>query len=198
MSRFRMRAAGVLVTAGLVGMAGILGGCKGPIDEQAEQRFLEKLGNTSVTVFPTVVRDGKTIRYDATEAQRVATYLTANDLAQVTVSADEVPIPGPWHMNEAQMFRESIEALQQYIAEHPVTTDYVLMVEVLRGSTEVGGVHAYVLEKSGTPAFGELLNSHQKDFAAKKPKTAADATDVLLTVVDNELKQRRPTEKATK
>ena len=166
----------------------LLSGCKGIVDDQAEQALLASLGDTSVTVFPAFVREGKDHRYDAAAAASIGQFLTDEGLASVTLANQEVPITGSWRMNQAKMLRESAADFAVYIKAHPAETEYVLLPEYLiGGSGAVGGIHCYVLDKDTRVAFGVLLNSHWDVFADANPKTVEDCTDVLTAVLAERL-----------
>jgi hypothetical protein len=114
--------------------------------------------------------------------------LTAEGLAEVTLSEAEVPITGSWGMNQAKMLRESAEAFAAYIVEHPIETEYALLAEYLILGTGVpGGIHCYILDGQGRVAYVVLLNSHWSEFSDADPQTVEDCTDVLIGVLREEL-----------
>lgn len=160
----------------------VMGGCKGIEDQEANKIFLKKLGDTSITVFPAVIRS-REIKYDADAAKSIGDFLTAEKLAEVTVTGSAVPIPGPWHGNQARMLRESADAVAAYLKENPVQTEYVLLAEYLFDRESAGGVHCYILDAEGTVAYAALLNSHHKMFTDVNPKTVADCNEILLSVL---------------
>ncbi|MHC4947182.1 MAG: hypothetical protein ACYTG1_02815 [Planctomycetota bacterium] len=186
MSRHRTRLA-VVACAVLVATSA---GCAGIVDEAAHDRLMDALGDTTVTVYPTVIRT-RTIEYDEASATELADYLREQELtATAEVSDEHVAIPGPWHRNQARMLRESAESFAAHLSSNPVETDYALLAEYLIGSRAVGGIHCYVLEPDGTVAFVVLLNSHHAPFSRVDPKTREDCTRVLLEVLDDELGDR--------
>jgi len=166
-----------------------LGGCGSIIDPADEQQFKQDLGSTSMTVFPAAVRR-ETITYDAAAARQVAEFLTTQQLGDATASDAEVLLTGPWHANEAAMWKESAQALAAYVKEHPLQTRYALLPEylILGGTHAVGGVHLYVVRDDGKVVFGFLLNSHWEAFNTVNPKTVADCTTLVLNQLRTELK----------
>lgn len=166
-----------------------LTGCQGPVDPNAEQAFKQKLGSTSVTVFPAFIRHGADGLYDPNAAVKIAAFLNEQKLAQASASTVEVPLTGEWRINQAKMFRISAESFAAYVKANPIETDYALLPEYLMGGGGgVGGVHCYLVSRDGTLAFGILLNSHQKIFSDANPKTKEDCTGILLEALRIDLK----------
>ncbi len=172
-----------------VGMAVVLvAGCASPVDPAAKEAFLGSLGNTSITVFPAFVRNGQESSYDANGAARIGEFLTDDNLAEVTVSQEHVPVTGPWHHNQARMLRESAEDFATYVTDHPVETEYGLLAEYLfLGGGSVGGIHCYIIDGENRLAYVVLLNSHWSIFAEMSPKTVDDCTNVLIEVLREDL-----------
>ncbi len=164
-------------------------GCGGIIDDEANATFIKTLGRTSVTVYPAFVRQGKENAYEPGAAEAVGAFFADEGLATVTVSQEQVPITGGWHMNQARMLRESAEDFAKYVVEHDIKTDYALLPEYLTGGKgHVGGIHCYLLDAEGTVAYAMLLNSHHKPFQEADPQTIADCTAVLIGVLRDDLK----------
>lgn len=163
------------------------GGCGGIIDDQAAQLFRQKLGNTSITIFPAATRIAENMSYDAQAATQLQEFITAQGWAAVTISDAEVPITGTWHSNQNTMFVESATAFAEFIQQNPVGTDYALLTEYLTGgSGMVGGVHAYLLDAQGVVAYGQRLNSHFDAFNDINPQTTEDCTQVVITVMSED------------
>jgi len=158
-----------------------VGGCGGIIDEEAEALLYERLGQTSITVFPTFVREGQQQRYDPNAARAIGEFLTQEELATVTVSAAEVPITSQWGMNQAKMFRRSAADFSAYVRANPPESDYALLSECLIGGRGVVvGVHLYLVDAEGAVACAFLCNSHHKVFSDVNPKTVDDATIIVI------------------
>ena len=159
-----------------------LRGCRGIAEPAARETFLDSLGTTSITVYPAYVRR-RTGAYDEATAERLAGFVRAESMAEVTVSDEQVPITGPWHHNQARMLQESAESFAAYGRDHPIRTDYALLAEYLFGRDAAGGIHAYVLDAEGTVAYAVLRNDHWRPFAEVAPRTVDDCTDVLVDVL---------------
>lgn len=187
------RCATLAALFGLAGLAGLSmgGGCMSPIDPQARDTFLARLGSTSITVFPGSFRRGAESSFDPDDAAALAAMLNDAQLAVARTTDAQAPIAGPGHMDQSRMFRESAAAFGAYVREHPIDTDYALMAEYLMGHSEAGGIHMYVVDREGRLAWGLLLNSHHAGFAADKPKSVADATKLLAQVAREELQRSR-------
>jgi hypothetical protein len=156
--------------------------------KQNREAFLASIGQTSITVFPAVVRRS-TITYDDNASAKLTEFLNTAGLADATASDRHVPIPGPWRVNQARMWRESAKEFGEYLRSNPIGTRYALLPEYLGNKTEAGGIHAYVVDADGTVAFQVLLNSHWEEFSKAKPKTADDCTAVLIEVLRDRLKR---------
>jgi hypothetical protein len=181
-----------LKAVGLVSCLGTLwasAGCGGIVDEQANKTFIERLGHTSVTVYPAFVRIAKESEYEPGVTDAIAAFFTDQGWATVEVSEDQVPITGGWRMNQARMLRESAEDFAKYVVEHGIQTDYALLPEYLTGGAgHVGGIHCYILDTEGTVAYATLLNSHHRPFQEAQPQTVADCTAVLIVILHDDLK----------
>jgi hypothetical protein len=166
----------------------VVGGCGGIVDKPANARLREKIGNTSVTVFPAFVREGRQAKYDADAAGAIGDLLTEESLAAVTVSDAEVPITSKWGMNQAKMFRGSAADFSTYVRDNPVETEYALLPEYLIGGrgTPVG-VHLYLVDAEGVVAYAFLNNSHHKVFTDVNPKTPDDCTAIVLSNLRGDL-----------
>ena len=165
-----------------------MGGCKGVVDPTANATWIQSLGDTSITVFPTFVRTAGQPDYSSAEAARIGEFFTNEGLAQVTLSEAQVPITGEWKSNQAAMLRESIADFARYLADHPIETDYALLAEYLIGGRGLPvGIHGYLLDEQGQVADVVLLNSHHPPFADANPATIEDCTNVLIGVLDDEL-----------
>ena len=163
--------------------------CSG-VDSAANKKLLEKLGATSVTVFPTLVR-GTEQHYDTGSAEAIVQFLKAEKLAEAALAAEQIPVTGEWGMNQSKMYMASAKSVGSYVTQHSLSTDYALMAEYLMGKGEAVGIHCYVVDTQGRLAAGIQLNSHDKDFAAAEPRTPEDCTKVLLAKLKNELKKRQ-------
>lgn len=159
----------------------------------AEQQFLEDLGSTSITIYPTYVRVHDSGRYDAASADQIAAFLRDERLAEVTRSGEQPPMAKDWQMNQSAMYRESREALAQWVKEHPIATKYAAMAEFLKGSEDrvAGGIHLYVISADGQTAFGVGLNSHHKLFQDAQPVTVEQCTDVVIRSMKEQIAQAK-------
>ncbi len=167
-------------------------GCAGPVDPTAKAAFLKAVGATSITVFPAYVRQGGATSHDTAAAKRVAAFLAGERLATVSVSAETIPIAGRWYRNQARMFRQSAVAFADYLAEHPVDTDYALLAECLGGRSRIGGVHAYIVDAENRLAYAVLQNSHWRIFQTVDPNTPDDCTEIVIRALRDRLAPRPP------
>jgi hypothetical protein len=178
------------ILVALVACAAIFyGSGQGAVDPQANKVLREKLGSTSMTVFPAVVRKGKEIQHDAEAAGKIADAVASRKLATTRPSEDRVPITGTWHMNELAMYRESAASLGGFVKDHPISTDYALLAEYLVGGKgAVVGVHVFVVDRQGQLAGGYLLNSHVAEFQKVNPHTVDDCSKLVVETIEDQLR----------
>ncbi len=170
----------------LICLAGLLAGaaCDRYTDPAIERDFLKSLGQTSITVFPTYIRQGGSGSYDSDAALEIGDFFRGERLAEVSISQDRVPISGPWRMNQSKMFRQSSDEFATHLRAHPVQTQYALLAEYLMsGKGKVGGIHCYILRSDGARALGILLNSHWSQFSDASPKSVKDCTGIVIRVL---------------
>ena len=99
----------------LVGLAVVwplsMGGCKGVIDEAAEEQFMTAVGDTTITVFSTCIHDAE-YRYDLESATELANYISDEGWATTEVSQDEVPLTTEWGNERVAHVRHECEGLR--------------------------------------------------------------------------------------
>ena len=168
----------VLMFAGICGLVGLsMGGCNDVVDEEAEQTLYNALGKTTLTVFPCFIREGQEARYDATEAGKIRLFLSEAELATVAEDDAEIPITSIWGSNQAKMFRGSLSDFRAFIEQRPPSTEYALLTEYLIGAKGIPvGIHVYLLDAGGRPAYVRLLNSHHARFKAVDPRSVCTTT----------------------
>jgi hypothetical protein len=207
------------LAAVILGIVVSLGGCakdgnqvidlpayRPPSDGTAEASFRERLGETSITVFPTVVRDSQGSSYSQASRATVAEFLVTNQLASATESDDQVDLSASAGPTQHDLFKQNMALFAQYLEANPVTTEYALLVECLvtptRSSREaVGGIQCYILDGKGRNAFSFLMNSHHRLFNEanlKVEKTGNEAREALIDrstrVVLESLRRQLPPE----
>ena len=161
------------------------GACGSPIDDEVRESFRARLGSTSFTVYPAFLRSPAGNGWDDASAVRLAAALVEDGQGQAVASDAHVPITGEVHMNQARMWRESAAEFGAWIAAHPPQTDYAILTEYIGvpAEKEAFGIHAYVVDRSGKLVDGVLLNNHHEGFAAAHPRSAAECTELLVTVM---------------
>lgn len=156
----------------LVVIVGAPSAACGVVTREARSRFLASLGETSITVYPAVVRRGVAFGRDDATARRLAEAIGESRLARVAVSPEPVAITGGWKTNQAKMFRRSFEEMGAHVRRKPIATTYALLPELLMGTRgEAVGIHLYVTDSRGTPVYGFLMNSHHPAFASARLDT---------------------------
>lgn len=180
-----LAAAGAAVAIGLAG-------CRHTPSE-AEKKFIARIGDLSITVYPAFVRVGKSASYDPQAAVDIADFLKADKLAGARVSEEQPPITGPWHMNQLRMYRESQAEFAAWVKAHPPETEYAMMAEYLKGKPDgdAGGVHGYLIDRDGVEVHIVLLNSHHEVFSKAAPKSTAECTEVLIAALRQDMEALR-------
>lgn len=176
-----------------LGLLLITTSCSSLVNEKQTEQFFADLGNTSITIYPTYIKKmardelGKPLGYDASnsgyenkETERLAAFLRCECLAQVKVKADEVSLGGKWQKTQYGIFKASSRAFADYVAAHPIDTEYAMMAEYAIPNDRVWAVHAHVVNAKGELVWILHLNDHFDVFTEINPKIPADATDVLL------------------
>ena len=189
-----MIAARVRSVLALSALAALLaaGACGSVIEDEARDAFRARLGSASFTVYPAYLHAPSGDSWDRASADELAAAIVAAGWGQAAAAADEVPVKSEPGMNQARMWRESAQSFAAWAAAHPPATDYAIVAEYLgfdpSGAREAIGIHAYVVDRSGTLVDGILLNSHHEGFAAAHPKTAAQCTGVLVAALRDDWK----------
>lgn len=179
---------GIVVVLGITPMLVTASGCQFPVDRVAKEAFWGSLGETSITVFPAFVRSGKGDSYDRSAAERIGAFFADKNLAEVSLSDAQVPITGSWHYSQPRMLQESAEAFAEYVKGHPVATEFALLPEYMMGGSRPGRIHCYVVDADSRLAYVVLQNSKWPIFAEVKPKSVDDCTEVLIRVLEDDLR----------
>jgi len=170
-----------------------VGGCTSRLEQKLMDDFFASLGNTSITVYPAYVKrhaidaSGKPLGYDSddsgydlVETERLAEFISCDSLAEVTVSSEEVPLDRKWQRTQKGLFQASARAFGEYVAAHPINTEYAMMAEYLILASKVWAVHAYVVNASGEVVWILHLNEHFEVLTSLNPHTPHDSTNVLI------------------
>ena len=179
----------------IVGCLTLVVGC-GALDHPAYRPAAEgdavkllrqRLGKTSITVLPTVIRSLRGSAYDKASRGKIADFFKTDKLATVIERDDQVDLSKSRDRVQRNLFRKCMSLLADHVKTSPVATDYVLLVECLvtprrSGGQAVGGIQCYLLDSKGHNAFSFLLNSHHRLFneAQLKRKTVSDDTHADL------------------
>ena len=149
----------------------ILSGCSSYISKEAKQKFDAREGAFSVTVYPvSVVLGSKSVHEEALTAE-IIDFLIKEKLAVPVMAEGVIDIPVKWGIDQSKMAKQSAINFCEQIKGDEITTDYVLLVEILcnASETEVRGVHYFLCDKDGNLANGGLTNSHWAEFEEVKP-----------------------------
>lgn len=181
-------AVGSVFVLGITSVLVTASGCQFPVDRAAKEAFSGGLGTISITVFPAFVRTSKGDSYDRTASERVGAFLTDKKLAKVTLSDAQVPITGVWHASQPTMLKDSAEAFAAYVKAHPVATQFALLPEYMLVNSRPRRLHCYVVDAEGRLAYVVLRNSKWPIFAEVDPRSVDACTEVLIRVLDEDLR----------
>ena len=159
-----------------------------------DKLFQNGLGKINITIFPTIVRSFSWTIYDQSSSKRIGTFFETNNLAKVQYSNKKIDMSKSMSGIQWNLFKKSMSLFADYLKEHPIDTEYALVVEYLvsprrivsprrSGGEAVGGIQCYVLDSSGSNAFSFLLNSHHELFIDAQLKTdnaTAESRDELV------------------
>lgn len=181
------------------GLAGLLsaGCCPCPLDHAANVQFMQKVGNTSITVFPASVRCGAEQSYDNGAAASIAGFLRSADIAVATVSESRVPVTGSWCTPWHKMVRQSARSLARYVKANPIDTSYALLpVYWIGDSGTPQGVRGYIVDARGRLAWAviETVRPHQQIFAEANPQGIEECTAVVIDMLDRSIREHVPKE----
>jgi hypothetical protein len=139
-------------------------------------------------VYPTIVRRER-ISYDMDSAREVTDWLATNGVAGTRLLTQEIAIPHGWRMNKSRMYRESVESIQQHIADHPISAHYAVVAEYLLNerSSKAVGIHLYIIDPAGSLVFSLDLNSRNPALQKAEPQSIADCTTLLIAVLEDEM-----------
>jgi hypothetical protein len=143
-------------------------GYRPPSEEGADSLFRERLGATSITVFPVIIQSDRPTVYDRAFQKEISKFFKTNQLASTAESDVEIDFSMGEGKYQFDIFKNRMGLFAKHIQTNEVTTDYALLVECIfypgPGGEGVGGIHIYLLNAEGRNAFSFLLNSHHELF----------------------------------
>jgi hypothetical protein len=160
----------------------ISGGPVSYIDQAARDQFRSDLGHTSITIYPTLVREGYEESFDLKSAREIASFLNEQGFATATVAEEEPAVQTIGHRNELRVAAASALSLAQFVEGKPLETPYALMAEYFISPKDgrVMAVHYYLVTKAGRVADAGVINSHYRIFQEIDPRTLEDCTQVAI------------------
>lgn len=160
----------------------VLTGCAVYISDEARRQFRSLDGPFTVTVFPVNVVKGNSLEHDAGLADKVATFLRQEDLAEPVVGTKAAVFPVKWRASQPDMAKESALAFASVVKETGIRTDYALLVEIICNvpETNVKRVHYYLSDPAGMIADGGIRNSKWKEFHEVQPRDRQGGYEVAI------------------
>jgi len=163
----------------------IVAGCEQVVSEDARERFENRNGPFSVTVFPIHVVSGNVLEHDAALAQRLVEFLRSSHLAEPIASDERIEMPAYYTVTETKRIRLAARHLQRTIDPIDLSTDYALMAEIVSNpeQTRVLGVYFFLSDRFGRIASARMANSHHQEFQKVNPKNRSDGFRVLTEMI---------------
>jgi len=170
----------VLLTA-----ASLLSSCYKYISSGASEEFNAKAEPFSVSVYPVnVIRPPGVIEPDIELAEKVATFLETEGLANPVLAKEPVLYDFVFSRNQAKIVANSAKAFAAQVSQAGIDTDYALLVEVMIMPDGLpGGVHYYLSDPQGELADGSFTNDHWDEFKEVQPKTPDDGCEVAIRML---------------
>jgi hypothetical protein len=182
------RECATLSTIVCASLALLAAGCN-PQPSLEERAFLAQRGQASITVYPTIVREGRELRYDTASAPTLADFLRDNGyVASAVVTTVEPTVRRETPRFQHAFWKQTRADFEAFVRGQTLETDYAVVVELLKGGPDApaGGVHCFVVARAGGQPFGFLLNDHHATFAAAPRKTPADCVAIMCNVIKAE------------
>ena len=163
----------------------IIAGCEQVVSEDARERFENRNGPFSVTVFPLHIIAGSELEHDAALARRLSEFLESKQLAEPKVSDARIDRPAYYGVVETKRIRLAARHFQRTIDQVDLTTDYALMAEIVSNpdKTRVLGVYFFLADRFGRIASARMANSHHSEFQKIQPKNPSDGFRVLTEMI---------------
>lgn len=142
--------------------------------------FCEAVENTTVAVYPTIIRTADGTTYSTSSQHRVVADLNEREITTAVADGQTIDpgelVKGP----QFAMFNSDMEAIGKELKQRESETPYHLVLEILfppsrSGSLSAFGIHIYILDQQGQNAFSFLLNSHHKLFVDADLKVDFDS-----------------------
>ena len=165
--------------------ASLLSSCHKYISPEASKDFNARAEPFSVLVYPVnVIRPPGSIHPDIQLAEKVATFLEAEGLAQPVLAEEPVLYEFMFSPNQAKIVAHSAKAFAAQVSQAGIATDYALLVEIMiMPDGAPGGVHYYLSDPAGELVDGSFTNEHWDEFKAVQPKTPDDGCEVALLML---------------
>ena len=167
--------------------------------------FIDRIPTAEIAVFPAIVKTIEGTSHAPVARGRVVTFLHDHALGLGHEADVEFDTSGVKAMVQWEAFQGSIKAIGEQLSQYTGEGDYVLVTEYLvtptrSGGMAVGGIHCYILDRSGANVFSFLLNSHHKMFvdaeltrddrSAESQAWLVDrSTEVVLEAFKNQVTQ---------
>jgi len=171
--------------AGIAALACMLVACASELKQpQPRERFLQKIKNASITIYPTVVaQELGSYSYDQGSASQLGQFAKTDSNIRVILSAQRVRWTTPQNQRRRGGWREGADALRSHIADHGIDTDYAaLAVYGISSGVEAGvqTIYFYLADANGDLVRRFQIDRKHQVFVDANPKDVSDCTPLLI------------------
>ena len=145
--------------------------------EKRSETLKRNIKTATCTVYP--IRVGG--ESDKQCAADLVAMLNERGLGKAETSQTDPALKIAGHSNEQKVLWDTARAFREFVKKNPPATDYAVYADYGLYGSKVRYVHVIVCDRAGDWVLIDLQNSHHPDFQQIDPKTAADASRLLLT-----------------
>ena len=148
--------------------------------EAMEKRWEEarsEMKSESITVFPFHVWGREESSLEG--AEELVKGMTQAGWLKASATEVEMNLDIQGDRNELRVLWNTARAFRDYLKEHPVDTDYALLVDTTK-PPNVGHLHLILCEGDGDWVMVDLQNSHHQSFKQIDPDSLEDCAQLAL------------------
>jgi hypothetical protein len=145
--------------------------------EKRSETLKRNIKTATCTVYP--IRVGG--ESDKQCAADLVAMLNERGLGKAETSQTDPALKIAGHSNEQKVLWDTARAFREFVKKNPPASDYAVYADYGLYGSKVRYVHVIVCDRGGDWVLIDLQNSHHPDFQQIDPKTAADASRLLLT-----------------
>lgn len=155
-------------------------------DSTLAQGFIEQLGDTTIAVYPSLVRRANRTAVSFASRSMIVDTLNSQNIATAVVKNKRYDRGRMAGGSQWVVFEESLGAIGDKLSKQSSDVDYHLIMEFLlpQSDQRIFGVHVYVLDSNGDNAFSFLLNDHHQLFRDANLVARNDSEEARLDLIE--------------